>query len=43
MRIIKTKDYNEMSKVAANIIAAQMTLKPNSVLGFATGSSPIGT
>lgn len=43
MRIIKTKNYDEMSKVAANIIAAQMTLKPNSVLGFATGSSPIGT
>lgn len=43
MRIIKTKNYDEMSKVAANIIAAQMILKPNSVLGFATGSSPIGT
>lgn len=43
MRIIKTKDYDEMSKVAANIIAAQMILKPNSVLGLATGSSPIGT
>ena len=43
MRIIKTADYNEMSKTAANIIAAQMILKPNSVLGLATGSSPIGT
>ena len=43
MKIIKTADYNEMSKVAANIIAAQITLKPNSVLGLATGSSPIGT
>lgn len=43
MRIIKTKDYDEMSKNAANIIAAQITLKPNSVLGLATGSSPIGT
>lgn len=43
MRIIKTTDYNEMSRVAANIIAAQITLKPNSVLGFATGSSPVGT
>ena len=43
MRIIKTSDYNEMSKVAANIIAAQITLKPNSVMGFATGSSPEGT
>lgn len=43
MKIIKTADYNEMSKVAANIIAAQIILKPNSVLGLATGSSPIGT
>lgn len=43
MRIIKTKDYDEMSKVAANIIAAQIILKPDSVLGLATGSSPIGT
>ena len=32
-----------MSKVAANIIAAQITLKPDSVMGFATGSSPEGT
>ena len=43
MRIIKAKDYNEMSKKAADIIAAQIILKPNSVLGFATGSSPVGT
>ena len=43
MRIIVAKDYNEMSKKAAQIIAAQITLKPNSVLGFATGSSPVGT
>ena len=43
MRIIKVKDYNEMSKKAADIIAAQIILKPNSVLGFATGSSPVGT
>lgn len=43
MKIIKTLNYNEMSKKAANIIAAQMILKPDSVLGFATGSSPVGT
>ena len=36
MRIIKTKNYDEKSKVAANIIAAQITLKPDSVMGFAT-------
>lgn len=43
MKVIVTKDYNEMSKVAGNIIAAQIILKPDSVLGFATGSSPVGT
>ena len=43
MNIIKTANYDEMSRKAANIIAAQMILKPNSVLGLATGSSPIGT
>lgn len=43
MRIIKAKDYNDMSKKAAYMIAAQIILKPESVLGLATGSSPIGT
>lgn len=43
MKIYVGKDYDEMSKKAANIIAAQVTLKPDSVLGLATGSSPIGT
>ncbi len=42
MRIYKTKDYDEMSRVAANIISAQVILKPESLLGLATGSSPIG-
>ena len=43
MRIIKTKDYEEMSRKAANIIAAQVIAKPDCVLGLATGSTPIGT
>ena len=43
MRIVETKDYNDMSRKAANIISAQVILKPDSVLGLATGSSPIGT
>ena len=43
MRIYKTKNYDEMSRKAANIISAQIILKPESVLGLATGSSPIGT
>lgn len=43
MRIIEAKDYQEMSRKAAEVIAAQVTMKPNCVLGLATGSSPIGT
>lgn len=43
MRIIRTKDYTHMSRQAANIISAQVILKPDSILGLATGSSPIGT
>ena len=43
MRIIAAKDYNDMSRKAANIISAQVILKPDCVLGLATGSSPVGT
>ena len=43
MRIIRAKDYDDMSRKAAAIIAAQVITKPNCVLGLATGSSPIGT
>ena len=43
MRLIRAKDYADVSRKAANIIAAQVHLKPNCVLGLATGSSPIGT
>jgi len=43
MKIIIAKDYDDMSKKAANIIAAQVILKPASVLGLATGSTPAGT
>ena len=43
MRIIKTNTYEEMSVLAANMIGGQVFLKPNCVLGLATGSSPIGT
>ena len=42
MRIYKTADYEGMSRRAANIIAAQIILKPNCVLGLATGSTPVG-
>ena len=43
IRIYKAKDYNDLSRKAANIISAQIIMKPNCVLGLATGSSPIGT
>lgn len=43
MNIIVAKDYEDMSRKAANIISAQVILKPDSVLGLATGSTPIGT
>lgn len=43
MKICRAKDYQELSRKAANIIAAQVIMKPDCVLGLATGSSPIGT
>ena len=42
MKIIHAKDYNDLTRKAANIISAQVILKPESVLGLATGSSPLG-
>lgn len=43
MRIINVKTYEQLSRKAANIISAQVILKPDCVLGLATGSSPVGT
>ena len=43
MKVIIVKNYDEMSDVAAEIIANKIKAKPNAVLGLATGSSPIGT
>ncbi len=42
MKIIRAKDYNDMSRKAANIISAQVIMKPNCVLGLATGGTPVG-
>lgn len=42
MKIYKAKDYEEMSRIAANILSAQVILKPDCVLGLATGSTPVG-
>ena len=43
MKILRAKDYADMSRKAANIISAQVILKPDCVLGLATGSTPVGT
>ena len=43
MVIYNAKDYNDMSRKAANIISAQVIIKPDCVLGLATGSTPEGT
>ena len=43
MRIIKADDYYSMSRMAANIISAQIIMKPKCVIGLATGSTPLGT
>lgn len=43
MKLIKEKNYEAMSRQAANIISAQVIIKPDCVLGLATGSTPIGT
>lgn len=42
MRIYVTDDYNAMSRRVANILSAQVMLKPDCVLGLATGSTPVG-
>ena len=43
MRVYVGKNYEEMSRIAANVLSAQVTMKPDCVLGLATGSTPIGT
>lgn len=42
MRVILCENYEEMSKQASKLVASQLILKPDSVLGLATGSTPIG-
>ena len=43
MKLIKATDYKDLSRKTANILSAQIILKPKSVLGLATGSTPVGT
>lgn len=42
MKIYIAKDYADLSRKAANIISAQVIMKPDAVLGLATGSTPVG-
>jgi len=43
MKFITTDSYDKLSRMAAELIAAQVIIKPDCVLGLATGSSPLGT
>ena len=43
MKFIEVESYEKLSVTAANIIASQIIMKPDCVLGLATGSSPVGT
>ena len=42
MKIVLVKDYKELSCRAAQLLASQIIKKKNSVLGLATGSTPVG-
>ena len=42
MEVIIQRDYEQMSKAAAQIVAEVLNTKPNAVLGLATGSTPLG-
>jgi len=43
MKIFVTENYDAMSRKAANLLSSQITLNPASVIGLATGSTPVGT
>src|SRR4029077_14136003 len=42
MEVIIRQNYNDMSKVAAQMVAELLNTRPNAVLGMATGSTPLG-
>ncbi|KEI07509.1 glucosamine-6-phosphate deaminase [Clostridium botulinum] len=42
MKILVVNNYEEMSKKATEILLSQVTSEPNSVLGLATGGTPLG-
>jgi glucosamine-6-phosphate deaminase len=42
LKLIACKNYQELSKTAADLVAKQVRQTPNSVLGLATGATPVG-
>src|SRR5207302_11505835 len=42
MEVVIKRDYDQMSKVAAQLVVDVLNTKPNAVLGMATGSTPLG-
>ena len=42
MKLIKTGSYEEMSRVAADVLEGVLKVKPDCVLGLATGTTPLG-
>ena len=42
LQVVCKKDYEEASRAAADLIAAQILLKPDCKIGLATGSTPVG-
>jgi glucosamine-6-phosphate deaminase len=42
MEVIIQRDYDQMSRAAAQIVVEVLNAKPNAVLGMATGSTPLG-
>ena len=42
MEVIVKKNYEEMSKAAATLFAAEIMENPKTILGMATGSTPVG-
>ena len=42
MEVVIKPNYNEMSKLAGQMVAELLNTKPNAVLGMATGSTPLG-
>jgi glucosamine-6-phosphate deaminase len=42
MKVLVFKDYDQMSRAAADLIVTQVTRKPGSLLCFPSGGSPVG-